>query len=72
VRGKISLKSFLVLILPAIGAKKLGQPVPLSYLLDDSNSGRKQAAQVKRPSRFSWFSGLDPGGSVASLNITAC
>ena len=54
-----------------MASKKLGQPVPLSYLVDASKSGRLQAAQMNVPSRFSWFSSLEPGGSVASRNRTA-
>jgi hypothetical protein len=35
------------------GSQKLGQPVPLSYFLLLSKSGRLHAAQTKVPSRFS-------------------
>ena len=52
-------------------SKKLGQPVPLSYFADDSKSGRWQAAQMNVPSRFSWLSSLEPGGSVLSRKRTA-
>src|SRR5688572_18039804 len=45
VRGRISLKSRRVDTRPASGRKKLGQPVPLSNLVEESNSARKQAAQ---------------------------
>jgi hypothetical protein len=51
--------------------QKLGQPVPLSNLVALSNSGRKHAAQMKVPFRFSSFRGLLPGRSVASSNMTA-
>jgi len=46
VRGRISLKSFFVSTRPSIGAKKLGQPVPLSNFEVDANNGRWQAAQT--------------------------
>jgi hypothetical protein len=32
---------------PAIGAKKLGQPVPLSYFDSEVKRGRSQPAQAK-------------------------
>ena len=48
------------------GFQKLGQPVPLSYLVADENRGSAQPAHQKAPARFSWFSGLVPGYSVAS------
>jgi hypothetical protein len=50
------------------GCQKLGQPVPLSYLVLELNSGRKQAAQRKVPDRFSWLSGLLPARSVPASN----
>jgi len=46
------------------GFQKLGQPVPLSYLVSEENSGRSQPAQAKMPLRFSFSSGLEPGRSV--------
>ena len=49
-------------------AKKLGQPVPLSYLVLASNSGKLQAAQMNFPGRFSCSSALLPGYSVPSSN----
>src|SRR5271165_6337840 len=52
------------------GAKKLGQPVPLSNFVDDSNSGRPQAAQAYMPGRCSWLSGLVPARSVPCLRMT--
>jgi hypothetical protein len=67
----MSLKSRFVATRPAIGAVKLGQPVPLSYLARESKSGRKQAAQTNVPARFSASSGLEPGRSVSSSNSTA-
>jgi hypothetical protein len=38
---------------PAIGLKKLGHPVPDSYLESDGKSGLPQPAQTKVPLRFS-------------------
>jgi hypothetical protein len=38
--------SSLVVIAPSIGAQKLGQPVPLSNLVFEENSGRSQPAQA--------------------------
>jgi hypothetical protein len=35
------------------GRQKLGQPVPLSYLVSEENSGRSQPAQANVPLRFS-------------------
>src|SRR5258708_12601835 len=52
------------------GAKKLGQPVPLSNFVDDSNSGRPQAAQAYMPARCSLLSGLVPARSVPCLRMT--
>src|SRR5262249_12790507 len=43
---------------------KLGQPVLLSYLVSEENSGRSQPAQANVPLRFSSLSGLEPGDSV--------
>ena len=45
----------------SLGAQNEGQPEPLSYLVDDSNSGWPQPAQWKMPFRFSMFSGLENG-----------
>ena len=53
------------------GFQKLGQPVPLSNLVFDENSGRSQPAQAKVPSRFSLSSGLVYGRSVAASRSTA-
>ena len=47
-------------------SKKDGQPVPLSYLVDDSNNFIPHPTQWYEPSRFSWFYGLLPGDSVPS------
>src|SRR5271154_7356180 len=52
------------------GAKNPGQPVPLSNLVDDSNSGRPQAAQAYIPGRCSLLSGLVPARSVPCFRIT--
>src|SRR5450631_217384 len=52
------------------GAKKLGQPVPLSNFVDDSNSGKPQAAQAYMPARYSLSSGLVPARSVPCLRMT--
>src|SRR3954447_7844905 len=49
------------------GCQKLGQPVPLSNLVSEENSGRSQPAQAKMPLRCSFNSGLDPGRSVPCL-----
>src|SRR4051812_2755423 len=55
------------------GCQKLGQPVPLSNLVSDENSGRSQPAQAKMPLRCSLSSGLEPGRSVPSLRrISYC
>ena len=43
------------------GCQKLGQPVPLSNLVLEENSGNAQAAHVKTPARFSLFKGLVNG-----------
>jgi len=47
-----------------IGRKKLGQPVPLSNLVAELNSGNPQPAQLKTPRRCSLFRGLENGRSV--------
>ena len=52
------------------GCQKLGQPVPLSYLVAELNRGRSQPAQWKVPLRFSPLSGLVKGGSVPSSRST--
>src|ERR1700675_3652976 len=52
------------------GAKKLGQPVPLSNFVDDSNSEKPQAAQAYMPARCSLLSGLVPARSVPCLRMT--
>jgi hypothetical protein len=46
------------------GCQKLGQPVPLSYLVSDENNGNSHPAQEKTPFRFSPFNGELPGRSV--------
>src|SRR5207237_10768289 len=53
------------------GCQKLGQPVPLSYLVSEENSGRSHPAQAKLPLRFSAFSGLVPARSVPCLRSTS-
>src|SRR5277367_4919222 len=53
------------------GAKKLGQPVPLSNLVEDSNSGKPQEAQAYMPARCSLLSALLPARSVPCLRMTA-
>ncbi len=69
--AEISLKSRFVPVWPLIEVVKLGQPVPLSNLADDSNSGRKHATQRKVPLRCSSFSGLENARSVSSSNRTS-
>src|SRR6201981_2725074 len=55
------------------GFQKLGQPVPLSNLVSEENSGRSQPAQAKVPLRCSFRSGLDQGRSVPCLRrISYC
>ena len=49
---------------------KLGQPVPLSYLVAASNSGRSQPLHEKMPARFSSLSGEVKARSVASSRST--
>jgi hypothetical protein len=51
--------------------KKLGQPVPLSNLASELKRGRKQAAQMKVPARFSPLRGLENDRSVDSPNRIA-
>jgi hypothetical protein len=46
------------------GRKKLGQPVPLSNLVDDEKRGSEHPAQVNKPRLCSLFSELENGGSV--------
>src|SRR5689334_4568418 len=55
-----------------IGAQNEGQPEPLSYLVEESNSGSPQPAQRKTPARFSSFSGLVKGRSVPWSRNTWC
>src|SRR5215470_11784424 len=55
---------------PATGSLKLGQPVPLSNFVFDTNSGCPQPTQTKVPGRFSWFSAQLPGRSVPCRRIT--
>src|SRR5450759_2334898 len=52
------------------GAKKLGQPVPLSNFVSAEKSDAPQPAQVKVPSRFSLVSGLVPARSVPCSRST--
>ena len=54
----------------SIGAKKLGQPVPLSNLVSERKSGRSQAAQANRPGRCSLSSALECGRSVPRCRST--
>ncbi len=63
-------RSVFVSTAPSIGAKKLGQPEPDSYLVPDSNRGWPQPAHTKVPARFSWLSGLVPGRSVPCSRST--
>ena len=49
---------------------KLGQPVPLSYLVVDEKSGCAQPAQTKVPAPCSSLSGLEKGRSVFSSKST--
>jgi hypothetical protein len=67
----MSLKS--VVVPKALGKpwKKLGQPVPLSYLCAALNKGKLQATHTKVPGRFSALSGLLPGRSVPRSNNTS-
>jgi hypothetical protein len=67
----MSLKS--VVVPNALGKpwKKLGQPVPLSYLCAALNKGKLQATHTKVPGRFSALSGLLPGRSVPCSNSTS-
>jgi hypothetical protein len=67
----MSLKS--VVVPKALGKpwKKLGQPVPLSYLCAALNKGKLQATHTKVPGRFSALSGLLPGRSVPCSNSTS-
>src|SRR6516225_12045006 len=53
-----------------VGAKKLGQPVPLSNLVSERKSGRSQAAQANRPGRCSLSSALEYGRSVPRCRST--
>src|SRR6266576_4081289 len=53
-----------------IGSQKLGQPVPLSNLVRDSNNGSAQPAQTNVPLRFSSFNGLVNARSVPSSRNT--
>jgi hypothetical protein len=67
----MSLKSVDVPKAPGKAWKKLGQPVPLSYLWAELNKGKLQATHTKVPGRFSALSGLLPGRSVPCSNSTA-
>ena len=55
----------------ASGVQKLGQPVPLSNLVFEENSGRSQPAQAKMPARCSLSSGLVHGSSVPASRSTS-
>jgi hypothetical protein len=63
----MSLWSTWVSTRPLMGSQKLGQPVPLSNFVRDSNNGSAHAAQTYVPLRFSSFNGLVYGRSVPSL-----
>ena len=67
----MSLKSVDVPKAPGKAWKKLGQPVPLSYLCAALNKGKLQATHTKVPGRFSALSGLLPGRSVPCSNSTS-
>jgi hypothetical protein len=67
----MSLKSVDVPKAPDKAWKKLGQPVPLSYLWAELNKGKLQATHTKVPGRFSALSGLLPGRSVPCSNSTS-
>jgi hypothetical protein len=67
----MSLKSVEVPKAPGRAWKKLGQPVPLSYLWAELNKGKLQATHTKVPDRFSALSGLLPARSVPCSNNTA-
>jgi hypothetical protein len=67
----MSLKSVDVPKAPGKAWKKLGQPVPLSYLWAELNKGKLQATHTKVPGRFSALSGLLPGRSVPCSNSTS-
>src|SRR5471032_824985 len=71
VRGYSILWSVVVPNTPGMAAKKLGQPVPLSYFIADVKTGRSQPAHANTPGRFSLLSGLEPGRSVASSRNTS-
>lgn len=55
----------------AMGARKLGHPVPESYLAAEAKSGEAQPAHVKTPTRFSELRALLQGRSVAARRNTA-
>jgi hypothetical protein len=67
----MSLKSVVVPKAPGKAWKKLGQPVPLSYLCAALNKGKLQATHTKVPGRFSALIGLLPGRSVPCSNSTS-
>jgi hypothetical protein len=66
----MSLKSVVVPKAPGKAWKKLGQPVPLSYLWAELNKGKLQATHTKVPGRFSALNGLLPARSVPCSNST--
>src|ERR1700730_11068114 len=70
VRVMKRLLSVVVATASSSGFQKLGQPVPLSNLVSDENNGCPHAAHLNVPSRFSEWSGLEPGDSVPCFRST--
>src|SRR5213078_1507208 len=64
-------ESTVVPIDPSSGAKKLGQPVPLSNFRSATNSDCPQPAHLNVPARCSRSSAHDPGRSVPCPRSTA-
>ena len=60
-----------VLMACGSGAQKLGQPVPLSNLVEEAKAAVSQPAQVKVPGRCSFSSGLEKGISVPASRSTS-
>jgi hypothetical protein len=54
----------------AMGAQKLGHPVPLSNFASDVNNSWPQPAHRKTPARCSAFNGLVPARSVPCFRRT--
>src|SRR5262249_10452055 len=54
----------------AIGAQKLGHPVPELNLVLEANSGAPQHTHLNTPKRFSSLSGLEKAGSVPCCRVT--